>query len=183
MDEDDAQQSVRHGPTGRVGGAVGGSGGGGVGTPGLSRVGLTVGGSGGGGVETPGLGRVGGAAGGSGGGGVGSPGLGRVGGAVGGSGGGGVGTPGLGREPGAVKRSWASVLGGGLPTRDSKNVLEVILEKDTRGAFIVTETECANMMIKLGLDPRPGVHVEMVQICPQGTGGGSSSLPRNQMWR
>ena len=71
---------------------------------------------------------------------------------------------------GAVKRSWASVLGQSLPKRDDKNVLEVVLEKDMRGSYIVTEEECANMMRKLGLDLRPGVHVEMVQICPQGRG-------------
>ena len=68
------------------------------------------------------------------------------------------------------KKSFASVLGSNLPVRDNKNVLEVVLEKDTRGSFIVTEQECAHMMKKLGLDQRPGVHVEEVQICPQGRG-------------
>ena len=69
-----------------------------------------------------------------------------------------------------AKRSWASVLGTSLPPRDDRNVLEVVLEKDTRGSFIVNESECAHMMKKLGLDERPGVHVEAVQICPQGRG-------------
>ena len=66
-----------------------------------------------------------------------------------------------------VKRSWADVLGQGLPLRNDRNVLEVVLEKDFRGPFIVTEIECFNLMKKLGLDPRPGVHVLGVQICPQ----------------
>ena len=69
-----------------------------------------------------------------------------------------------------LKRSWASVLGGNLSSRDNKNVLEVILEKDTRGGFVVTDDECANMMRRLGLDQRPRIHVEEVQICPQGRG-------------
>ena len=69
-----------------------------------------------------------------------------------------------------TRRSWASVLGTGLPQRSDNNVLEVVLEKDQRGSFTVSETECVNMMCKLGLDPRPGVHVEGVQICPQGRG-------------
>ena len=68
------------------------------------------------------------------------------------------------------RRSWAAVLGGSLPKRDDKNVLEIVLEKESRGSFMVTESECAHMMGKLGLDSRPGVHVEGVQICPQGRG-------------
>ena len=71
---------------------------------------------------------------------------------------------------GPVRRSWASVLGTSLPPRDDRNVLEVVLEKDSRGSFTVSESECAHMMKKLGLDERPGVHVEAVQICPQGRG-------------
>ena len=39
-----------------------------------------------------------------------------------------------------------------------------------RGAFIVKEQDCANMMRRMGLDQRPGVEVEEVQICPQGRG-------------
>ena len=34
----------------------------------------------------------------------------------------------------------------------------------------MSDTDCVHMMVKLGLDPRPGVHVEGVQICPQGRG-------------
>lgn len=71
---------------------------------------------------------------------------------------------------GAVKKSWASVLGGSLPRRDNKNVMEITLEKDNRGSFAVTESDCANLIRRLGLDQRPGVHVESVQICPQGRG-------------
>ena len=71
---------------------------------------------------------------------------------------------------GVVRKSWASVLGGSLPKRNDNNVLEVVLEKEARGSFTVTEKECAHMMGKLGLDARPGVHVEAAQICPQGRG-------------
>ena len=47
-------------------------------------------------------------------------------------------------------------------------MLEIVLEKDVRGAFNVSEVDCARVMRKLGLDSRPGVHVESVQICPNG---------------
>ena len=67
-------------------------------------------------------------------------------------------------------RSWAELLGSSLPTSLNKNVLEVILEKDDRGAFVVSEDECAGMMRRIGLDQRPGVHVEAAQICPNGRG-------------
>ena len=46
-------------------------------------------------------------------------------------------------SPGTNKKSFASVLGSNLPVRDNKNVLEVVLEKDSKGSFIVTEKECA----------------------------------------
>ena len=78
-------------------------------------------------------------------------------------------TPATGTSAMKVK-SWASVLGGGLPSRVDNNVLEVILEKDVRDYLIVKESECAHIMGKLGLDPRPDIHVEGVQICPQGRG-------------
>ena len=67
-------------------------------------------------------------------------------------------------------KSWASVLGSSLPKFESRNVLEVILEKDTRGSFIVSESECFNLIRRLGLDTRPGINVEGVQICPNGKG-------------
>ena len=60
------------------------------------------------------------------------------------------------------KKSCASVLGASLPIRDNNNVLEVTLDKDARGLFIVDKQEC--------LETRPGVHVEGVQVCPQGRG-------------
>ena len=66
--------------------------------------------------------------------------------------------------------TWAAVLGRTLAPGLNKNVLEVVLEKDSRGSFNVKENECANLLRKLGLDPRPGVHVVGAQICPQGRG-------------
>ena len=67
-------------------------------------------------------------------------------------------------------KSWASVLGSSLKPKNDKNVLEVVLEKDMRGAYVVKDQECANLMRRMGLDQRPGVEVEEVQICPQGRG-------------
>ena len=66
--------------------------------------------------------------------------------------------------------SWAERLGSSLPSRVNRNILEVVLEKDERGAFIVKEEECARLMQKIGLDLRPGAQVEEVQICPSGRG-------------
>ena len=40
-------------------------------------------------------------------------------------------------------KSWAQLLGNSLPTRLNKNVLEVVLEKDARGPFVVSEEDCA----------------------------------------
>ena len=72
--------------------------------------------------------------------------------------------------PTSMKKSWSSVLSGNLPKMNDNNVLEIVLEKEFRGSFSVTEAECMNIFKKLGLDPRPGVQVEGVQICPQGRG-------------
>ena len=66
--------------------------------------------------------------------------------------------------------SWAQLLGSSLPSNWEKNVLEIILQKDGPGAFVVSDEDCARLMKKLGLDQRPGVHVEAVQICPNGRG-------------
>ena len=45
-------------------------------------------------------------------------------------------------------RSWAQLLGSSLPTSLNKNILEVVLEKNERGAFLVSEEECARLMKK-----------------------------------
>ena len=44
------------------------------------------------------------------------------------------------------------------------------LVKDSGGAFVVSDSECARLLGKLGLDLRPGVHMEGVQVCPNGRG-------------
>ena len=73
-------------------------------------------------------------------------------------------------ESSSPKKTFASVLGKGLaPTLDN-NVLEVVLEKDTRGSFNVSDLECSNLIRRLGLDQKPGVQVLGVQICPSGRG-------------
>ena len=75
-----------------------------------------------------------------------------------------------GRGQNGPSRSWAAVLGSSLPRYEDKNVLEVVLEKDSRGGFIVSDSECLNLIRKLGLDTRPGIHIEGVQNCPNGRG-------------
>ena len=77
------------------------------------------------------------------------------------------------------RKTWASVLGDSLPKKNDENVLEIVLEKDQKGAFIVKDSECVTLMKKLGLDLRPGVHVEGVQICPQGRGVIFITLKKN----
>ena len=71
---------------------------------------------------------------------------------------------------GKARRSWAEHLGSTLPPGLEQNILEVLLDKEKRGPFVVTEHECVRMMTKLGIDPRPGGHVQGVQICPSGRG-------------
>ena len=39
-------------------------------------------------------------------------------------------------------KSWAAVLGNHSTRYENRNVLEVILEKDTKGSFIVSDSEC-----------------------------------------
>ena len=74
------------------------------------------------------------------------------------------------REQGKSGLSWAQLLGSTIPTSMNKNILEVVLEKDLRGAFVVSELECARLMKRIGLDQLPGGHLEGVQICPNGRG-------------
>ena len=77
---------------------------------------------------------------------------------------------GQGLEAQLASRSWASVLGSLPPASENKNVLEVILEKDFRGSFNVSDSDCLNLIRRLGFDTRPGIHLEEVQICPNGRG-------------
>ena len=67
-------------------------------------------------------------------------------------------------------KSWTDLFSSSLQSAWNKNVLEVILEKDERGSFNVKEEDCARLMRKLGIDSRPGAHVESIQICPNGRG-------------
>ena len=69
-----------------------------------------------------------------------------------------------------TRESFAAVTSRLLEPAIKKNVLEVILEKDTRGSYNVSDTECARFLAKLGLDMRPGYQIEGVQICPNGRG-------------
>ena len=70
---------------------------------------------------------------------------------------------------GGLRISWADVLGSSLPTEWQKNAMEVTLVKDGKGAFIVSEVECAHFLQKIGLNVQNG-QVEAVQICPNGRG-------------
>ena len=69
---------------------------------------------------------------------------------------------------GACKQtsSWSEVLGRSLPCWN-KNVLEIVLEKDQRGPFVVNDQECARIFSKICLDKK---YIEEVQICPNGRG-------------
>ena len=68
------------------------------------------------------------------------------------------------------KASYAAVLERSLVRTSRKNVLEVVLEKDFKGTFAVSEAECAKFLLKLGLDMTPGASIESIQICPSGRG-------------
>ena len=58
--------------------------------------------------------------------------------------------PGGGSEPGRPKqRSWAELLGDSLSPGLEKNILEVVLDKEKRGAYIVSEQDCVRMMGKI----------------------------------
>ena len=70
-----------------------------------------------------------------------------------------------------AKKSWAEVLTRNIQGNgNNRNVIEVMLEKDERGPFKVTQEECVRLMSKVGIDVRPGIHVEEIQICPNGRG-------------
>ena len=73
-------------------------------------------------------------------------------------------------NPWAGGKSWAERLGSSLPSGLEKNILEIVLEKDDKGPFVVTQSDCARVMRKIGIDQRPGVHVDCIQICPNGRG-------------
>ena len=66
--------------------------------------------------------------------------------------------------------SWADVLGRSVVSNVNKNILEVVLEKDSKGSFSVSDSDCAKFLLKLGLDMKTGRHVDGVQICPNGRG-------------
>ena len=73
-------------------------------------------------------------------------------------------------ERNGSKNTWAQLIGNSIPKSWDKNVLEVVLQKDERGAFNVSDEDCFRLIGKLGLDPRPGIHVEGVQVCSSGRG-------------
>ena len=77
--------------------------------------------------------------------------------------------PGPGSKSG-YRKSWAQLVGSTLPSSWKKNILEVVLEKDERGPFNVSDVDCSHLLQKLGIDPRPGVEIQSVQICPTGRG-------------
>ena len=86
-----------------------------------------------------------------------------------------IGAPG-GPNGGVGGKSYAALLSSNLPSVWNKNLLEVVLEKDVRGSFNVSEDDCARVMRKLGLDPS---HIESVQICPNGRGVMLITLRKN----
>lgn len=74
------------------------------------------------------------------------------------------------RDKGGSSLSWAERLGSSLPTSANKNLLEVLLEKDTKGPFQVSEEDVARLMRKIGFEPHSQGQVEAIQICPNGRG-------------
>ena len=62
--------------------------------------------------------------------------------------------------------TWASLAEKGSLQRLNKNVIEIVLEKDSRGAFSASDNETSRVLQKLGMDIQ--THAEMVQICPLG---------------
>ena len=70
----------------------------------------------------------------------------------------------------AYHRSWAKLVESTLPTSWNKNILEIVLEKEDKGAFNVSEVDCSHLLLKLGIDTRSSIQVESVQICPTGRG-------------
>ena len=82
-------------------------------------------------------------------------------------------TAGTGQGPGnkpGYSQSWAQLVGSTLPSSWNKNILEIILEKDTKGPYNVSDVDCCHLLLKLGIDPRSSLQVESVQICPSGRG-------------
>ena len=73
-------------------------------------------------------------------------------------------------EPPGAKKSWAEVLGSSLPQNWNKNILEIILEKDSSGPFNVCEKDCAKLLTKIGIEFSGIGQIEAVQICPNGRG-------------
>ena len=64
--------------------------------------------------------------------------------------------------PGGGGKSYAALLCSNLPSVMKTNVLEIILEKDVRGPYSVSVDDIVKMMSKVGIDPKPGVHLEYV---------------------
>ena len=79
-------------------------------------------------------------------------------------------SPGQGNTKPGYKKSWAQMVGGTLPSSWKKNILEIVLEKDDKGPFHVSDMDCSHLLAKLGIDPRSSIQVESVQICPTGRG-------------
>ena len=82
-------------------------------------------------------------------------------------------TSGAGPGPGnrqPFRKTFAQMVGGNLPSSWNKNILEVVLEKDERGPFHVSDSECSHLLKKLGIVATPGADVESIQICPTGRG-------------
>ena len=54
-------------------------------------------------------------------------------------------------EPPGARKSWAEVLGSTHPPNWNKNVLEIVLEKDSFGPFSVSDNEYAKLLTKIGV--------------------------------
>ena len=54
----------------------------------------------------------------------------------------------------AASASWASILSKSLSPSLSKNVIEVVLEKDVRGGFSVSDSDCAQLISNIGINQK-----------------------------
>ena len=73
--------------------------------------------------------------------------------------------------------TWAAMADKGSLQRLNKNVMEIVLKKDTKGIFSASDAEVAKVLQKLGVDTM--AHAEMVQICPMGRNVIQVTLKKN----
>ena len=64
-------------------------------------------------------------------------------------------------------RSWAGIASLNISNRDKKKILEIRLEKDSPGPFVIGEQETSILLGKLKIEAK---HFTGISICPGGKG-------------